>query len=185
MQNHTHKKEQPWSGKLISRINLSIIAVGVVVLLIAIISLALIALSQDGNNTILTPLVIQTWILKHGVIIVVIMVVSYLVYRFVRLLVPEVIERSIQVRARERRDRGEVGKRAKTLSGIINNAVGVVIALAAVFMILSELGINIAPLLAGAGVVGIAVGFGAQSLVRDIFSGILSYWKTSSVKAMW
>ncbi|NIR59365.1 MAG: mechanosensitive ion channel, partial [Gammaproteobacteria bacterium] len=38
-------------------------------------------------------------------------------------------------------------------------------------IVLSELGVNIGPLLAGAGVVGLAVGFGAQTLIRDIFSG--------------
>ena len=38
-------------------------------------------------------------------------------------------------------------------------------------MVLSRMGINIAPVFAGAGVIGIAVGFGAQTLIRDIFSG--------------
>ena len=41
----------------------------------------------------------------------------------------------------------------------------------ATFLVLDKLGINVAPLLAGAGIVGIAVGFGAQSLVKDFFSG--------------
>jgi len=47
------------------------------------------------------------------------------------------------------------------------------VGIVALFMIISELGINITPALAGLGVAGIAVGFGAQSLVKDLFNGIL------------
>lgn len=172
IQNLARRKAHPWQQKRISMVNLIILVVGVVVLLIAILSLASLFLAQDGSSVLWTPQQIQTWLLEHGVVIVVIMVVSYLVYRFIGFLIPEVIERSIQVRAKEGRAREEVNKRAKTLSGIFSSALGAIIAIVAVFMILSELGIDIAPLLAGAGVVGIAVGFGAQSLVKDIFSGI-------------
>ena len=48
----------------------------------------------------------------------------------------------------------------------------VVLTLVATLMVLSELGINIAPLLAGAGVVGLAIGFGAQRLVQDVINGV-------------
>jgi small-conductance mechanosensitive channel len=70
---------------------------------------------------------------------------------------------------------GEVsdsGARLATLLPLLRKAVLVVIVTAAVLISLSSLGVNIAPLLAGAGVVGIAIGFGAQTLVRDIVSGI-------------
>ena len=66
----------------------------------------------------------------------------------------------------------EVQKRANTLSGVLITAGQVFIIVIAGFIILSELGINIAPILAGAGVVGIAIGFGAQGLVKDIIAGI-------------
>lgn len=62
-------------------------------------------------------------------------------------------------------------KRIETISAILRNAAGVVTFLITLFMILSEVGINIAPLIAGAGIAGIAIGFGAQSLVKDLFSG--------------
>ena len=57
------------------------------------------------------------------------------------------------------------------VSSVLTHAIGVIIAVAAAFMILSEIGIDITPLLAGAGVAGIAIGFGAQSLIRDVISG--------------
>jgi len=61
--------------------------------------------------------------------------------------------------------------RTKTLLTVARNALLVVLTVIAVLTILSELGINIAPLLAGAGVVGLAIGFGAQRLVQDVING--------------
>jgi small-conductance mechanosensitive channel len=62
-------------------------------------------------------------------------------------------------------------QRATTLTGALSTALIVVIWALAVLMALGELGQNIAPLLASAGVAGVALGFGAQSLVRDTLSG--------------
>lgn len=62
-------------------------------------------------------------------------------------------------------------QRLRTLLVLARNAVSITLCVLATMVILSELGINIGPLLAGAGVVGLAVGFGAQSLVKDIING--------------
>jgi moderate conductance mechanosensitive channel len=62
--------------------------------------------------------------------------------------------------------------RLRTLLPILRNLLLILIAVTAVLMALSSIGVQIGPLLAGAGVVGIAVGFGAQTLVRDIFAGV-------------
>jgi small conductance mechanosensitive channel len=61
--------------------------------------------------------------------------------------------------------------RIRTLLTVARNALLVVLSVVATLMVLSELGINIAPLLAGAGVVGLAIGFGAQRLVQDVING--------------
>ena len=66
---------------------------------------------------------------------------------------------------------GEGVSRLATLLPLFRNFVLAVIALTILLILLMELGINVSPLFAGAGVVGLAIGFGAQSLVRDIFSG--------------
>jgi small-conductance mechanosensitive channel len=63
-------------------------------------------------------------------------------------------------------------QRAKTLVGLLRSVGIVFILLIALFMILEGLGINIGPLLAGAGVIGLAISFGSQSLVKDIISGL-------------
>ena len=65
----------------------------------------------------------------------------------------------------------EAKKRAQTLGNILRNALLVVIAFIALLMILGELGIQLGPLLATAGIGAVAIGFGAQSLVRDVISG--------------
>jgi moderate conductance mechanosensitive channel len=61
--------------------------------------------------------------------------------------------------------------RERTLLSLFRNAFTIVLAILVLMLVLSELGVNIGPLLAGAGVVGLAIGFGAQTLVRDIISG--------------
>jgi small conductance mechanosensitive channel len=63
-------------------------------------------------------------------------------------------------------------KRIRTLAQVFRYVVNIAIGLVAGMLVLSELGISITPILATAGVAGIAVGFGAQSLVKDYFSGI-------------
>lgn len=62
--------------------------------------------------------------------------------------------------------------RARTLLTLFRNALAVVISTITVMILLSEIGVNIAPLLAGAGALGLAISFGAQTLVKDIITGI-------------
>ncbi|WP_182084621.1 mechanosensitive ion channel domain-containing protein [Aureimonas sp. ME7] len=61
--------------------------------------------------------------------------------------------------------------RERTLLSLFRNAITVALAVVVFMLVLSQIGINIAPLLAGAGVVGLAIGFGAQKLVQDIITG--------------
>ena len=66
----------------------------------------------------------------------------------------------------------EASSRTKTLLPLLRRAVLVALIVFGGLIVLSELGINIAPLLAGAGVVGLAIGFGSQALVRDVITGL-------------
>jgi len=67
-------------------------------------------------------------------------------------------------------DAGSI-KRAETLGQVFSNSAIIIILLITGMLILGEVGISIAPILAAAGVVGLAVGFGAQSLIKDYFTG--------------
>ena len=85
-----------------------------------------------------------------------------------------VIDRKLADTAASRLE-GEAARRharLRTLLPILRNMILIVLLVMAVLMALSALGIEVGPLIAGAGVVGVAVGFGAQTLVRDIISGI-------------
>lgn len=62
-------------------------------------------------------------------------------------------------------------RRAETLGSVLNNAARILVAAFFIIMTLKEFGVDIGPLVAGAGIAGVALGFGAQSLVKDVISG--------------
>jgi moderate conductance mechanosensitive channel len=66
----------------------------------------------------------------------------------------------------------EIKKRVDTLSHVIYRTTLVVILIAALLMVMPVFGLNVGPLIAGIGIVGLAIGFGAQNLVRDVINGI-------------
>ncbi len=66
---------------------------------------------------------------------------------------------------------GANNARRQTLLPLVRNIIRIAVITVAGLMILAQLGVNIAPLLAGAGVIGLAVGFGAQTLVKDVITG--------------
>ena len=70
-----------------------------------------------------------------------------------------------------RGEQGALSPRLQTLLPLVRNVLLVVIATIAAITVLAEIGLDIAPLLAGAGVVGLAIGFGAQTLVKDVITG--------------
>ncbi|WP_051564654.1 mechanosensitive ion channel domain-containing protein [Desulfovermiculus halophilus] len=79
-----------------------------------------------------------------------------------------VIEHFLNPRA----GRGEPTARAKTLISLFRNALAITLMIMTGMIVLAEIGINIGPLIAGAGVLGLAIGFGAQKLVQDIITGV-------------
>ncbi|AGF73261.1 mechanosensitive ion channel family protein [Corynebacterium halotolerans] len=81
-------------------------------------------------------------------------------------------EASAQMSAMRKAQEGRRQARVHTLADVGKSAVGIFVWLWAFLAILQTLGVNIAPLLASAGVAGVALGFGAQSLVKDFLSGI-------------
>ncbi|WGW10449.1 mechanosensitive ion channel family protein [Saxibacter everestensis] len=63
-------------------------------------------------------------------------------------------------------------QRAKTVGSVLRSVTTIVVSVIAILMVLTELGFNLAPVLTGAGIVGVALGFGAQTLVKDYLSGL-------------
>jgi small-conductance mechanosensitive channel len=112
------------------------------------------------------------WLLEHGLRILLIIAVSLALYYLLRHFVPIMVKRTIS-RAMVGKPKTAIKKRCDTLSNVFIETGMVLVGIIALFMIISELGINIAPALAGLGIAGIAIGFGAQSLVKDLFNGTL------------
>jgi moderate conductance mechanosensitive channel len=90
---------------------------------------------------------------------------------WVVLLVAGRLINGVRQRVSARVNDPEFNKRAETLSRVARYLATVVISLIAVMLALSEVGVSVAPILGAAGVVGLAVGFGAQSLVKDFVTG--------------
>lgn len=114
---------------------------------------------------------ITHWLLTHGARIVltfvVVAVVVWLSGRLESRIVALVAGRAGQGTLAERENR------ARTLVGVLQYVVNVVVIAGGGLMILTEIGINVAPLLGGAAVLGLAVAFGAQNLIRDYFYGFM------------
>lgn len=110
------------------------------------------------------------WLLSHGVRIILIAVAAFLLDKILSRIIIRTIRAS--VKADEFTSEEAEKKREDTLIRIFNGAVNILIIIVAIMMILQELGIEVGPLLAGAGIVGLAVGFGGQYLIRDIITGL-------------
>jgi small-conductance mechanosensitive channel len=111
-------------------------------------------------------------LIVHGIRIVAILVVAYVLNRILKAVFPKVQARIAERMAAFRENVDvEMEKRATTLSRIVRKTISVLIWIVAIMMALKEAGFDVAPILAGAGVAGLAVGFGAQNLVRDVISG--------------
>jgi len=107
---------------------------------------------------------IVEWLLGSGVRIVVIIGLAV-----AAIFVAKWVARQFFERLAQRGD--EARKRAETLSGVISALLTVTAVVLAAIMILEEFGVPIGPALAAVGIVGVAVGFGSQHIVRDVISG--------------
>ncbi len=126
------------------------------------------ALSYYGLADLrIEPRQVGAWLLGHGWRIILIVAVAAIVVRASSFGI-SALQGSIGYG--EERDL-EWQRRASTLSGILIRLVTVIVWFVAGMMLLRELAIDVMPILTGAGIVGLAVGFGAQNLVRDVISG--------------
>ena len=164
--------EQGKSSPFHMRIRLALrIIIGVCLGVVVVAAVSVVG-SHQGASGIVTRQTIENWFLEHGPYILAILAIAYLLYRLVRLLMPKMAERWVSQRGRGRRAREELEKRRQTLSGVLSRWITILIVVVAILMILSQVGISITPVLATAGVAGIVIGFGAQSVIRDMLRGI-------------
>jgi len=96
-----------------------------------------------------------------------------LAQRFLDRLVRRLIDREAAEGTARELSAAEVERRIDTVSGLVVSLVRVLVVTIAVIMVIGKFNVDIGPAVAGLGIVGIAVGFGAQSLVKDYFNGVL------------
>jgi small-conductance mechanosensitive channel len=113
---------------------------------------------------------VTDWLGSHGVRILIIVLISVACYFALRRFLPRIVALHVSKAMADKPDTA-IEKRRTTLSRVLMTTAIAFIAIAALFMILSEAGINITPVIAGVGIVGVALGFGAQYLVRDLIAG--------------
>jgi moderate conductance mechanosensitive channel len=135
------------------------------------------AWSEAADKLLATPLTIL-------LIVLVAYIANLIVRRAIRRLTDKIADPGAQERVQKLKkraptaivDTGTVSlrsaARAQTLALVLRSIASVLIWTIAITMILGELGVNLGPLIAGAGIAGVAIGFGAQSLVKDFLSGI-------------
>ncbi len=149
-------------ARLIS--TLTLLAYGVA----AVASVSL-ALSRFGvTEARWDPRLLARWLVEHGINVVVIVAGAMVVVRAANLAIEHL---QFKLGRRHVGSDLEWQRRAATLGGILTSLVTVSVVFIAILMLLRELSIDVVPILTGAGIAGLAIGFGAQNLVRDVISG--------------
>jgi small-conductance mechanosensitive channel len=111
-------------------------------------------------------IVAKNWAFTTGVKIVLIVVFTLVFIKIIKVISNRLSSLFLKKGAGE-----EAEKRAKTLTSVIQNFLVILVLVVAAITIIGQLGIEIAPLIATAGIAGVAIGFAAQSLIKDIING--------------
>jgi len=111
------------------------------------------------------------WLKFHGGRIILVIVIAAIVYYILQKLIPRFVKRTVMLKMAGKPEE-EVKKRSKTINNVIRGTLGFVIGAVVLFTVLAEVGVNIGPALASLGILGLAVSFGAQSLIKDLINGM-------------
>jgi len=111
------------------------------------------------------------WQMWRGPAMSALRIVAIIVAAWVSITVLQRTVRGVRVRIANRIGGADTARRAETLGRTVRYLIALVIGTVAAMLVLAEIGVSLAPLLGAAGVVGLAIGFGAQSLVKDYFTG--------------
>lgn len=112
---------------------------------------------------------ILAWLLDEGITILIIIAASLVAYRLLTIATSRL---SKHIQSLDNEDDSELDRRTKTIFRVVHSSGAVIIVSTALITILNEVGIPVGPLLASVGVVGLALGLGAQTLVKDVISGL-------------
>lgn len=111
------------------------------------------------------------WLQIHGIRIAIIVILGFVAYLIMKRVVPRLIKKTMLMRMKDQPE-AAIAKRSRTISYVITNTIGIFIAVLVLFTILGQVGFNIGPALASLGIAGLAISFGAQSLIKDLINGL-------------
>jgi len=164
---------EQWQGQLEGTrraLTWVIIGIGGVILALAV---AAVVVSRYGVDVTPALDAVGAWLLEHGVPILILILVSWFIYKILGVIMPILVRRYVTAKGKKRRSEAYITQRSQSLGKVVTQGLGIFIVIIAFFMILSELGLDITPLLASAGVAGIAIGFAAQNSIRDLIGGFV------------
>ena len=110
------------------------------------------------------------WSVAHGLNIILVLLVAWIVSKFIDSFFTGVVRRAVRPDAHESKEAER--KREDTLIGVFSTTSHALIWVITGIMVLAEAGVNVGPIVAAAGVVGLALGFGGQYLIKDIIAGL-------------
>ncbi len=114
----------------------------------------------------------QTWMIEDLPVIIGLILIVLIALKLINASMNKLNKTLLKhAEKRDKDNAKESEKRINTLIGILKGAIKITVITTVIMIILQKLGLNIGPILASAGIVGLAVGFGAQELVRDVISG--------------
>jgi len=150
-----------------SRINIFIpLLIGLIIIFI----LYIFYQEHAGKNyqSLLEP--VTSWMLQHGVAILLVIIIVLILNKLLSVIIPPTIRNFTSMRSKQDSAQIEIDKRSGMLSSFLIHIGQAIIIIIAIFVVLSQCGIDITPMLAGAGVVGLAVGLGAQKFTGDVIN---------------
>ncbi len=156
--------------KLDKVIDVAYWSIEVITLAVLVTAVVAMTISKKGIAGMVTQETIQRWFLEHGITILIILLVGIALWLVLKRFLPPIV-RSTMVKTKGESKEG-IKKRTDTLVSVFMGMVKILIIIIVLLMILSEFSVAIGPILAGLGIVGLAVGFGAQYLIRDLIAGI-------------
>jgi len=167
----TRLEPDNWRKRASASVNIIFWTIEGVAAVILVLAFVAITMSREGIHAIITTDDVARWFFGEGISILLIVLVGIIVWIVLKRSLPPLVlrlmARPVRGESREGRQR-----RANTLLAVFLGLGRIIIILVVILMILSELGVSIGPILAGFGIAGIAVGFGAQYLVKDLIAGI-------------
>jgi len=140
----------------------------VFLLLVGVLTFPALEIAGVGTFVGMHPHALAAWFFESGLRIGFILLLAYAIIRVSSLIVARFEQDLTAVGGI---DYSEHVKRVRTLGNLLRTTVRVLVTITAGLMILRELNLDITPVLTGAGIVGVALGFGAQTLVKDLISG--------------